>query len=385
MTRHYLDHASTSRLRPEAAAAIADWLSGPAGDPGRIHHEGMRVRGAVESAREQVADLLGVRPREVVFTSGATEACNAAVWGAARAVPGGPVLCAPVEHSAVRQASERLAPVVDLPVDGLGRVVAGGFAEVLDAALAAADRGEAPRPALVHCQWANHEVGTVQPVAEVVARCREAAVPVHVDAAAAAGHLGIGLGTLGADLVSVSAHKLGGPPGTGALVVRRGVRFDPLLSGGAQERGRRAGMENVPGIVGFGAAAAALAASHHEEAGAARRRTDRLVAEALAVEGVVQVGDPAERVPHLVCLAVDGVEAEPVLLGLDQAGVAAHSGSACSSESLEPSPVLAAMGVDADRSLRLSVGWSTTDADVDAFARAFPRVVAVLRALGVAG
>lgn len=381
MSRHYLDHASTSPLRPEAATAMARWLDGPAGDPGRVHQEGRTVRAAVESARAQVAALLGARPREVVFTSGGTEACNAAAWGAARAVPGGPILLAPVEHSAVRQASERLAPVVEVPVDGRGRIVAEAMAAALDEARQAAATGSAPPAALVHCQWANHEVATLQPVEEIVGRCRQAGVLVHVDAAAAAGQCQIDLASLGADLVSVSAHKLGGPPGIGALVVRRGVRLAPLLVGGAQERNRRGGMENVVGIVGFGAAAEAVAGSLGRAAAEARRRTERLAAAAQAVEGVAVLGDPDDRVPHLVCVEVDGVEAEPVLLGLDQAGIAAHSGSACSSETLEPSPVLAAMGVDPDRSLRLSVGWSTTDADVDAFARVFPRVVAALRAL----
>ncbi|HVX23509.1 MAG TPA: cysteine desulfurase family protein [Acidimicrobiales bacterium] len=376
--RHYLDHASTSPPRPEVVAAVRDWLAGPFGDPGRVHEEGRQVRGVVEEAREKVAGLLGVRPRQVVFTSGATEAANAAVWGATRRVPGGAVLCADVEHSSVRDASARLAPMEVLPVDGHGRIDPGGVA-------AALRRRATDGVALVHCQWANHEVGTVQPVAEVVAAARDAGVLVHVDAAAAAGQVDLGLGTLDADLVSVSGHKMGGPPGVGALVVRRGLRIEPLLVGGQQERARRGGMENVAGIVGFGAAADALAADGGRrmaaEAAAARARTDAVVRAATAVDGVHQVGDPVDRLPHLVCLGVDGVEAEPVLLGLDRAGVAAHSGSACSSESLEPSPVLAAMGVDPSHSLRLSVGWSTGDADVDAFAAAFGPVVAGLRAL----
>ncbi len=165
--------------------------------------------------------------------------------------------------------------------------------------------------------------------------------------------------------------------------MRRGLRIEPLLVGGEQERGRRAGLENVAGAVGFGAVAAALATPGRvaEEAGAARRRTDRLAAAALAVDGVVRYGDPVDRVPHIVCVGVGGVEAEPVLLGLDQAGVAVHSGSSCSSESLEPSPVLLAMGVDGERSLRLSVGWSTTDGDVAAFGTAFAGVVGRLRDL----
>ncbi|MDP1806614.1 MAG: aminotransferase class V-fold PLP-dependent enzyme, partial [Acidimicrobiales bacterium] len=175
--------------------------------------------------------------------------------------------------------------------------------------------------------------------------------------------------------MSVSAHKLGGPQGVGALLVRRGVRLRPLLVGGEQERGRRAGMENVAGIVGFGVAATLAV---HDRA---RAQTEALIAAATAVDGVVTYGDIAGRVPHIACFGVAGVEAEAVLIGLDQAGVAAHSGSACSSETFEPSPVLAAMGVEADHSLRVSVGWSTTDADVKAFCDVFPAVVSRLRAL----
>jgi cysteine desulfurase len=395
VARHYLDHASTSPARPEVVEAMLPWLAATA-DPGRVHTEGRLARAAVEEAREQVAGLLGARAREVVFTSGATEAAAAAVWGALER--GHHVVLAPVEHSAVRDASRRAAAVTEVGVDGLGRVDPD--------ALAAAVR---PRDtALVHVQWANHEVGTLQPVAEVVDRCHRLGVLVHVDAAAAAGHVPVGFAAVGADLLSVSAHKLGGPPGVGALLVRRGLRLRPLLVGGEQERGRRAGVENVAGIVGFGAAAAALVGGLAAEAGRARSQTERaaagalaagggLAAEAsrarsqteraraaaLAVEGVAVYGDPdpGGRLPHVLCLGVAGVEAEGVLLGLDQAGVAVHSGSACSSESLEPSPVLAAMGVDADHSLRVSVGWSTTDADVDAFAAAFPAVVARLRSL----
>lgn len=372
MPRHYLDHASTSPARPAAVEAMLPWLTGDgAADPGRVHTEGRMARAALEDARQQVAALLGARPREVVFTSGATEAINAAVWGAARATPDGAVAVADVEHSAVREASGRHR-TVSLPVDGAGRIELAA----LDEALAAGGL------ALVHCQWANHEVGTVQPVDEVVARCRAAGVLVHVDAAMAAGHVPIDFAGLGADLLSVSAHKLGGPKGVGALLVRRGLRLDPLLLGGDQERARRGGLENVPGCVGFGAAATELAGGGlAAEASDARRRTERLLALALSHDGVRAYGDTDERVPHLVCVGVDGVEAEAVLLGLDQAGIAAHSGSACSSEALEPSPVLQAMGVDADRSLRLSVGWSTSDGDVDAFGAAFPGVLARLRAL----
>ena len=380
MSRAYLDHASTTPTRPEALAALEAWRRLPPGDPGRLHEEGRVVRDALEEARRLVAALVGVAARQVVFTSGGTEAINAAVWGATRASPEGPVLCAAVEHSAVRDASGRAARVEELPVDHNGRLVVEALRQRLDLSARA-------RPALVHCQWANHEVGTIQPVAEVVDLCRSAGVTVHVDAAAACGHVPTDLGALDADLVSISAHKLGGAPGAGALVVRRGSRFEPLLVGGAQERGRRGGLEPLPAALAFGAAAAALAAEDgfvlQAEAVRARRQLDALTEAALAAEEVEVVGPPSgeDRLPHLVCLGVHGVEAEPVLVGLDRAGVAVHSGSACSSESIEPSPVLEAMGADPSHSLRVSVGWSTTDADCAAFAEAFPRVVAELRAL----
>jgi cysteine desulfurase len=360
---------------------MIDWLGSArqdTGDPGRVHTEGRIVRRTVEHAREQVAALLGVRPRQVVFTSGGTEAVNAATWGATRARPGRPTVLADVEHSAVRDASARAGEVVRVEVDGLGRI---DPAEVDGALRETARRG--PGAGLVHCQVANHEVGTMQPVREVIEVCRRHDAFVHVDACMTAGHIESDLDELGADLVSVSAHKLGGPPGIGALVVRRGLRFEPWLVGGEQERARRGGFENVPGIVGFGAAAEALAEPGRlgREEAQARRHTDAILAAATAVDDVDVLGDRDNRAPHLVCVAVGGVEAEPVLLALDQSGIAAHSGSSCSSESLAPSPVLAAMGVDAERSLRLSVGWSTTDDDVDAFATAFPRVVAQLRDL----
>ncbi|MCU4185843.1 cysteine desulfurase [Acidiferrimicrobium sp. IK] len=379
--RAYLDHASTSMLRPAALDAMVPWLS--AADPGRVHTEGRMARAALEDAREQVASLLGTRPRQVVFTSGATESINAAVHGAlARAGDGRSEVVGPaVEHSAVREASERRAATVTwTPVDRTGRVEVGALLDAIG-----------PATALVHCQLANHEVGTLQPVAEVVAACRERGVLVHVDAATAAGHVPVGFDDLGADLLSVAAHKLGGPRGAGAMLVRRGLRIPPLLVGGAQERDRRAGLEDVAAMVGFGAAAAELLRTGpgaeptglDAEAARAAGQIQRLRAAATAIPGVEAFGpdDPAERVPHILCLGVDGVEAEAVLLGLDQAGVAAHSGSACSSETLEPSPVLEAMGVAAERSLRLSVGWSTTDADIDRAAGALGAVISRLRDL----
>lgn len=428
MTRSYLDHASTSPLRPEARAALVGALDRLGGDPGRIHEEGLAARVALEQAREQVAGLLGARSREVVFTSGATEAIAAAVWGSTsrslerRAGPSAHATDGPglpnrsstahhvvtaVEHSAVRHTAERAGEVALVAVDGGGRVDP-------DEVLAAIR----PETAAVHVQWGNHEVGTVQPVADIVARCRDRGVLVHVDAAQAAGRVPIAFDDLGADLMSVSGHKLGGPAGTGALLVRRGLRIPPLILGGDQERARRAGLEPVAQLVGFGAACAALAepadladsdpdlfaaevvgpgvraeaamttggGAHvrtrlEAEASGSLRLTDRIRSLLAEIDGVVSYGDPIHRLPHLVCVGVEGVEPQGVLLGLDRAGIAAHSGSACSSESLEPSPVLEAMAVDAHHSLRLSVGWNTTDADIDRLAKSLPRVIGELRAL----
>jgi cysteine desulfurase len=352
--------------------------TGVTADPGRVHTEGRIARAALEDSRDQVAAFFGVRPRQVIFTSGGTESINAAVWGATRNALG-PVICSGIEHSAVRDSSARSAEVIMPEVDGFGIV----HRQAVDAALERSRSEYSQLPSLVHCQWANHEVGSTQPVKAIVSRCRQLGVMSHVDAVAAAGQVRLDLTDLDADLVSVSSHKLGGPAGIGALIVRRGLRVDPFLVGGEQERARRAGFENVPAAIGFGAVADSLSAPGRveQEASEARRHTARLLATAGDVKGVTVFGDPEHRLPHIVCIGIDGVEAEPVLLGLDQAGIAAHSGSSCSSESLEPSPVLEAMGVDAERSLRLSVGWSTVDADIDAFVDAFAGVVAGLRAL----
>jgi len=368
--RHYLDHASTSPTRPEAIDAMVEWMQSPlASDPARVHTEGHAARIAVEDARDAIAELLGARNREVVFTSGATEAIAAATWGAAPR--GSHMVASEVEHSAVRLAAAANAEVSWVGCDRRGRVDPHAIADAIR-----------PDTALVHLQWGNHEVGTLQLVAEVAQLCRERDVLLHVDAAQAAGHVPVYFDDLGVDLLSVSAHKMGGPPGVGALLVRRGLRLRPLLLGGDQERARRAGFENVPAIIGWGAAARSLIATLDAEERTARRLTQRVIEHVPALDDVTLFGDATHRLPHIVCLGIAGVEPQGVLLGLDQAGVAVHSGSSCASEAIEPSPVLAAMGVDADRSLRVSVGWSTTDADIDAFLVVLPDVLARLRALG---
>lgn len=348
---------------------MQQWLG--CADPGRIHTEGRMARASLEDSRAAVAGLLATRPRQVIFTSGGTEAVNAATYGVLADRPGG-VALAGTEHSAVRDASARWATSVSvigvdssgaIDLDHLSSVLAGGGISLL------------------HCQSANHEVGTLQPVSEAVEVAHRLGVMVHVDACTSAGRVPVGFDALGADLMSVSSHKLGGPAGIGALLVRRGLRVRPLLVGGAQERARRGGLENVAGAAGFGAACAELVGSLHSEMVRSRAQVGRLRDSVLSVEGVVEYGCPSRRVPHILCVGVDGVEAEPVLIGLDRAGVAVHSGSSCSSEELEPSPVLAAMGVDGERSLRLSVGWSTTDAEIDLAAGSFPAVVNGLRRL----
>ncbi len=338
------------------------FLESSFGDPGRLHAEGRVTRVALEHAREQVAAFFGARPREVVFTSSGTEAVNLAVFGAAAS---GHVVTTAVEHSSVRDAVARTG--CEVTVVGVDR--AGRFA--VDEVVAAVRDDTS----LVSVQLANHEVGTVQPVREVCEALRARGVLMHVDACAAVGHMPVEFP--GLDLCSVTAHKFGGPLGAGALLVRRGLRIAPLLVGGAQERARRGGIENVPAWIGFGAACAAVDVG--AEACAQRELIAVAARVAEIVPGVQRFGD--ESSPNILCLGIDGVEAEPILLALDQHGVAVHSGSACSSETLEPSPVLEAMGVAADRSLRVSVGWTTTRADVERFVEVFPGIVERLRGL----
>ena len=270
MARAYLDHASTTPPRPEALAALTRWATLGRGDPGRVHQEGRTVRAALEDGTRAGGRLLGVAGRQVVFTSGGTEAVNAAVWGATRAAPGAP---GAVRRGRALGRPRRLDAARARPSDSPSTARAGSSVDALAERLRAT---AVPRPALVHCQWANHEVGTLQPVAEVVALLprggRRRSTSTRPPPAATCPATSA---TLGADLVSVSAHKLGGVPGAGALVVRRGPRVEPLLVGGEQERGRRAGLEAVPALLAFGAAAAALAAEERTGPGHARQPSAR--------------------------------------------------------------------------------------------------------------
>ena len=347
---------------------MVPYLRDHVGDASRLHHEAHVVRAAIEDARAQVAAFVGARPREIVFTSSGTEAINAAHWW-----PVGHVVTTAVEHSAVREAAARTGgDITVIGVDPFGRYDA-------DEVVAAIR----PDTELVSVQLANHEVGALQPAREVCESIRSSypMVRTHVDACAAFGHVAFSFAALGADLCSITGHKSGGPTGGAALLIRKGLRIEPLLLGGSQERARRAGIENAPAIVGFGAACEAIELT--AEAEHSRFLITQAAAAVAAVVGTCRYGptEPAQTVPHVLCLSVHGVEAEPILLALDQHGVAVHSGSACSSETWEPSPVLAAMHADAQHSLRISVGWNSNASDIARFATAFADAAQKMRAL----
>ncbi|MEY2399271.1 MAG: cysteine desulfurase [Actinomycetota bacterium] len=363
----YLDHAATTPMRPEAVSAMLPFLTDNFGNPSGAHGMARAARGAIEDAREVVAAELGCDPAEIVFTGGGTEADNLAIAGA----PEGRRLCSAVEHHAVLRPVEHGGGTT-LSVDENGVV----DLDALRGALRADD-------ALVSVMLANNETGVVQPIdtiAEVVRSVAPGAL-VHTDAVAGFTWIDVASATAAADLVSVSAHKFGGPKGVGALVVRGETKLAPLLLGGGQERERRSGTHNVAGIVAM--AAAAAAAGRDRAATVARVATlrDRL-AEAVvgATPGVTVTAAEATRTAGTLHLQVAGVESESLVIVLDDLGVCASAGSACASGALETSHVLAAMGVGAGSgALRLSLGWTTSQADVAAAAVAIPKAIEVLR------
>jgi len=369
----YLDHAATTALRPEAAAAMAPWLGERFGNPSGAHRVARAARQVVDEARDAVAATVGCRPGDVVFTGGGTEADNLAVLGVHAARPG-PVLCSAIEHEAV------LSPVALVG----GATVAVDRRGVVDLdALAAA---LTPDTTLVSVMAANNEVGTIQPLPEVAAlvRRRSPSAAVHADAVQAAPWLDLPDLVAGADLVSLSSHKLGGPQGVGALVVRPGTPLRARALGGGQERELRSGTHNVAGIAGFAAALTATRAGRVETAERVRALRDRLAGGLLAsIPGATETGvERSGRLPGLVHLSLPGIESEPLLFLLDEAGVCASAASACASGAQTRSHVLAAMGVVPDRAagaLRLSLGWPSSDADVDHALAVIPAAVARLR------
>ena len=372
--RSYLDYNATAPIRDEVRAAVAEALALP-GNPSSVHAEGRAARSAVEAAREKVAALAGARPEDVVFTSGATEANALAL--APRQAETWHCYVSAVEHPSAL-CGGRFAPrcVTRFPVTTDGVADLGILAERLQESLRAGEKS------FVSLMTANNETGAIQPVREAARIVHDAGGILHTDAVQAAGRIKLDIAALGADLLSLSAHKIGGPKGVGALVLGRGGAVEPLMKGGSQERRRRAGTENVAGIVGFGVAAE-LALADLAKVGEIARLRDELERGALALApGAVVLSASVARLPNTTCLAVPGVKAETLVIGLDLAGVAVSAGSACSSGKVEASHVLGAMGV-ADElqqgAIRLSLGFGTVNADINSFHKAFGELIGRLR------
>lgn len=371
----YLDHAASTPLRPSVRAAMAPYLDHDYANPSGGHAAARRARQAVDEARDTVAEVLGCRPGEVVFTSGGTESDNFAVLGAVRR-HGGTAVCTAVEHHAVLHPVEHLGGRV-VPVDAAGVVDLDALADALD-----------ERTRVVSVMAANNEVGTVQPLLKVtrLASKRAPQAWVHTDAVQAAAWLDLADVAKHCHLVSVTGHKIGGPKGAGALVVREGVTLEPLLFGGGQERDRRSGTHNVAGIVGLAAALAETAAERSATNERVTRLRDRLVDGLRAtVDGLHETVPRALKVPGSAHVCIEGVESEALLYLLERAGVYASAASSCAAGAMEPSHVLLAMGVPRERAagaLRMTLGFASTEADVDRALEAVPAAVAQLRRQG---
>ena len=369
----YLDHAATSPLRPEVLERMLPYLREHGGNPSSLHASGRRARQGIDEAREQIAAAINAQPREIVFTGSGTEADNLALRGVGWAATprGRHVITTAIEHKAVLNTLSVMErsnfEVTVLPVDRYGRVDPLAVADALT-----------ERTTLVSVMAANNEVGTIQPIAEIGEIVRGHPAKLHVDAVQSAAHEQIDVNAWQADLVSLSAHKLGGPQGVGALFVRRGTHMLPQLHGGSQERQRRAGTENVAGIVGFGAAFAFA-----RDAEQLRELSARLRHGLLRMDGVALTGHPDDRLANNVSVVIDGVEGGDLVAALDLEGVEVSTGSACTSGSTEPSQVLLAMGIDpelAHGSIRITTGSETTAADVDRTLEVFTAVLPRLRA-----
>ncbi len=381
MQRIYLDHNATTPLLPAVVDRMTEVLREEFGNPSSVHHFGQQAKAAIDDARTDVANLIGADPSEVLFTSGGTEGDNIAIRGAAEALePTGRrhLVASAIEHEAVLNTLKALAKrgwrTTLVPIDQSGIASPSALREAL-----------ADDTALVSVMHANNEIGTIQPIAELARIARERGVLFHTDAVQSAGKIPVNVKTLGVDMLSMSAHKFYGPKGVGALWIRRGLRVLPLLTGGRQERSRRAGTENVAGIVGMGVAARLAASKMVDEGRRLAGLRDRLEAGILrAVPGTVVNGSPDARVPNTTNVSFDRVEAESLLIALDLEGIAVSTGSACSSGTLEPSHVLKAMGFNAHRtqnSIRFSLGAANTQAEIDRVIVVLPGIVEKLRSL----
>ena len=380
MRRVYFDHNATTPLAPDVLRAMTPYLTEEYGNASSIHSVGQRARAAVEQARAEVAALIGAREKEAVFTSGGTEADNIAIRGVVGAAerPAKHVITSTIEHHAVLNTCQALEAegvrVTYVPVNVAGLVDPEDVRRAITA-----------DTVLITVMHANNELGTVQPIAEIAKIARERRIPFHTDAVQSVGKLPVNVKELGADLLSLSAHKLYGPKGTGALYIRGGLPMKPLMFGGHHERDRRPGTENVAGIVGLGAAAA-LAAKHlAEEAARLAALRDALEQEILArVPHAGVNGDRQRRTPNTTNIHFDFVEGEALVIALDLKGIACSTGAACSSGAVEPSHVLTAIGLPPERaraSLRFSLGRGNTREDVSYVAEVLPGVVEHLREL----
>jgi cysteine desulfurase len=383
--RIYLDHNATTPLDPLVADRVAQAMRDVWGNASSVHHFGQQAKAALDEARTAVGALIGGDASEIVFSAGGTESDNLAIRGAAEALePSGRkhLVTSAIEHEAVLNTMKALARrgwrVTIVPVDASGLVSIERMREAIT--------GDT---ALVSVMHANNEIGTIQPIADVAAIAHQRGALFHTDAVQSAGKIPIDVRALGVDLLTIAGHKFYGPKGTGALWIKRGVRLISPLTGGKQERSRRAGTENVPALVGLGVAAELARKKMASESPRLSALRDRLEAGVLAaVSNSERNGAASPRVPNTTNISIDRVEAESLLIGLDLAGIAVSSGSACSSGSLEPSHVLKAMGLPHARtlgSIRFSLGAANTDADVDRVIEALPPIVEKLRSLTTVG
>lgn len=377
MRRVYFDNNATTPVLPEVFEAMRPYFIEHFGNASSIHHHGQETRAAVERAREAVAALLGCRPTEVVFTGGGTEGDNLAIFGLVQ--PGDHVITSTIEHHAVLNSCKRLealnCEVTYVPVDGRGLIDPDDIHRALR-----------PNTKLITVMFANNETGVLQPVEAIGKTAAEADVYFHTDAVQAAGKVPIDVARMGCDLLSISGHKMHAPQGVGALCVRKGTILQPMLYGGSHERSRRAGTENVPGIVGLGKAAelarAGLEDGSVARIAAMRERIEKSILSSVEATGVN--GEGAPRVPNTANIYFDFIEGEALVIALDLKGLAVSTGAACSSGAIEPSHVLTAMGLRPDRaraSLRFSLGKQNTPEDVDFALSLIPTTVAHLREL----
>ena len=380
MKRIYLDYAATTPTHPEVMKAMLPYFTESFGNPSSIHSYGQEAKDAIERARNKVAALIGAKTEEIVFTGSGTEADNFAVKGVAlsRQAKGNHIITSLIEHPAVLETCKFMEKqgfsVTYLPVDGYGLVDPNDVKKAIT-----------KKTILVSIMHANNECGTIEPVAQIGNIAREAEIYFHTDAVQTAGHIPLDVNKLNVNLLSISAHKLYGPKGVGALYIRKGTRISSFMHGGNQERGRRASTENVPGIVGFGKAAEIALQEMLEEAQKLTALRDRLIEGILrGIEYTQLNGHPVTRLPNNVNVSINYVEGESILLNLDLDGICASTGSACTSADLEPSHVLVAMGLphlQAHSSLRFTLGKWTTEEEINKVLEVLPGIVSKLRAM----